>query len=279
MKRRSRQSELLCELGVNTDAPGFYDDPRFVEAERENPFLLEEYSGFIRAKSFTVEYMDRARRIIKAASQFLFDRLAEEGLRGTCIDASMVLSRFLERQGVWNYAANGALTIFFDCSTGLDPTYFSPIMMPGNKAKAGHVWLYAPPFEIVDVTVSRQPYRQGQERFLPDYVLAKKVSRCSFDAADLMEPEAVAHFAHMNSRLPTLEDVETISPGILERIRRFGPVEAKHGQTRLRYLTPAVSAPLEPLEEYRNLRLGGKYPAELYEEFVAQLNGGEVPQS
>lgn len=279
MKRRSRESELFRELGVNTDAPGFYDDPQFLEAERENPSLLEEYSGFIRAKSFTVEYMDSARRIIRATSQFLYDRLKEEGLKGTCIDAALVLSRFLELQGVWNYVAKGAMTIFFDCSTGLAPTYFSSITMPGSEAKAGHVWLYAPPFEIVDVTVSRQPYRQGQERFLPDYMLAEKVSRCRFNSADLMEPEVIADFVHMNGRRPTLEDVEAMCPGVLERILRFGSVEAKHGRTRFRYLTPAVSAPIEPLEEYRNLRLGGKYPAELYEEFVANLDEEGGPRS
>ena len=262
----------LQALGVDTSKPGFYDDPNFLKAERQNPELLELYGAFIQAQKFDRNYLQRAERVIRSAVEFLHERLNSENQLGRCVDASIVLMRFLERQGIWSYAAKGALTIFFDKSTRVSTCYFAPIMMPGNPAVAGHVWLHAPPFAIADFAVQLQPYRGNERKHLPPYVLAMQTTPCKHTSSDLMEPEAVQDFWLKRGRPPTLDDIETQIPGISDAVRRLGAGEVRYGKAVMRYVATGVSAPQEPLEEWRNLKVTGKYPVELYEEFITQLD-------
>lgn len=266
--------QVLDGLGVDTGRPGFYDDPRFLAAERANPMLLEAYAAFIRTQRFRSDYLDRAEQIIKHTLSFLHERLVQDDQRGKCIDGSMVLMRFLERQGIWAYAVSGALTLVFADETGIPTTYFAPIMLDGNPAKAGHVWLVAPPYAIVDLSVQLQPYRHGEAAHLPPYVLAKRMKPCAVEASDLMEPEARQQFAWLNGRVPSLGDIERIDPGLLEKVRTLGAGEVRQAGTRLKYVATAITAPQEPLEEWRNLQLQGKYPLDLYEEFAARTSEG-----
>lgn len=275
MKQASAQA-MLKALGVDTRNPGFYDDPRFLAAERQDPVFLEVYAAFVREQRFDAAYLSRAERVVRVATTFLFGCLCEEKQHGKCIDGSMVLMRFLERQGVWSYGVKGALTLTFGKHTGLPTTYFAPIMHAGNRAIAGHVWLYAPPFLVADVATQLQPYRRNEAAHLPQFCLARELHQCRVDAHDLIEPEAVEQFVQLNRRLPTIRDAERMAPGVLESIRRLGAGEVCHGETRLRYVATGVTAPQEPLEEWKNLQVRGKYPIELYNEFAAVIEAEGV---
>lgn len=266
-------TQFLDDLGLDTSRPGFYDDPRFVAEEANQPALLELYACFIRAKRYDSDYLDRAERVIGKAATFLQTRLAETVQVGKCIDASMVLMRFLEKQGIWSYTAQGGLTAFLAMGTGIQPARFAPIMKKGNPALTGHAWLYAPPFVVVDVTVKLQQYRHGEEEFMPSHVLAKHAEPCLFDVYDLVDADGIEAFVQLNGREPTLGDIESSQPGILEGIERFRSVEIACDAARLRYVPIGVSAPSEPLEEWKNLQIQGKYPLQLYDEFVMELAG------
>ena len=50
-----------------------------------------------------------------------------EGRLGACIDLSMVLSRILDAEGIWNYVVKGSLTLTFPRSVQPGPIYFWPI--------------------------------------------------------------------------------------------------------------------------------------------------------
>jgi hypothetical protein len=102
---------------------------------------LEAYADFVEGRDYTEEYLASAEKCIERTVEFLFGRLASDGRKGACIDASCVLSRFLERQGIWNYMVKGGLTVVFPPKSGLARTYFSPIMAKENPAVAGHVWV------------------------------------------------------------------------------------------------------------------------------------------
>ncbi|MCP3994110.1 MAG: hypothetical protein GY722_03455 [bacterium] len=144
-------------------------------------------------------------------------------------------------------------------------------MEDSNPARDGHVWLYVPPYTIVDATVSLQPYRNGEQKHLPNYVLAKDVLPYSFGPNDIMEPELISAFVKLNGRRPRVDDVMQMVPTLPQRVKSFEPVEVRRGSNRLSYVTTRITAPQESLEQWRNITFGGKYPAELYDEFVRHL--------
>ena len=124
---------VLTDLGVRVDAPGFYDDPAFLSAEKDDPSFLEIYASFVRHQRYRTDYLSHAEQVIQHAVEFMRTRLDAEKQLGRCIDCSLVLMRFLERQGVWCYAVKGALTLIYGKSTGLSRTHFAPMTMPGIR--------------------------------------------------------------------------------------------------------------------------------------------------
>lgn len=228
--------------------------------------MLEAYADFVEDREYGDEYLSSAKAAIERTARFLFERLVADGRKGACVDASCVLSRFLERQGVWNYVVKGALTIVFPPGANLKPRHFCPIMATGNPAVAGHAWVCAPPFRVVDLTVALQPYEHGEEHYLGDMLLEEAGVPVSVTAADLFDPNPAYHLRY-GRPFPSLDDAKRECPALFKRIDRYGALEVTRGQTCLRYFATAISASDTPLETARNLQLSGKWPIDLWQDF------------
>lgn len=160
-----RVIEELAARGISTANPGFFDQPAFRAAEEGDPEYLCNYARFIDARHYTPEYLDRARREIPEIAEPLHQALKRDGRLGACIDLSMVLSRILEREGFWNYMVSGCLTQTFPSKYGFPPRYIWAV--DRGNAKAPHVWVVAPPFLVVDLTVSMQRGNSRSKALLP----------------------------------------------------------------------------------------------------------------
>ena len=257
----------LRKLGVNTSKPGFYDQPAFLAAEKTDPALLEAYADFVEERVHSKDYLASAERAVEQTTTFLYERLLADGRKGACVDISLVLSQFLERQGIWNYLVKGALTVVFPPSSGFDPRYFCPLTFGNNPAVTGHAWVCAPPFRIVDLTLTMQPYTGGEEKYLDGPVLAKSGRPTSVTAVDLFDSPPPGY------PYPTLKDAQESDPTLLKRIKRYGAIEVPVRHTRLRYFACSPSAPDLPLEKARNLNLSGKWPIELWNDFEKTRGG------
>lgn len=199
----------LAKLNLDTSRPGFYDDAAFLAAERGDPKLLEAYAGFVDGLTLDQDYFKYARERVRETASFLLKELKADGRQGACIDLASAVSRFLERQGVWNYLVKGALTLSFPASSGLSSKHFWPI---GNGpsasgATAAHVWVRAPPFVVVDLTVAMQPYSECAECFLPDAVIAENAPRGKVGLSDLLDPEAREELRYRLHREPKLNRI------------------------------------------------------------------------
>src|SRR5258708_3092372 len=102
MTEAQKLDRVFSRLGINFDVPGFHDTPEFKRAEQDNPTLLETYGDFVEARSYSASYLAWARPIILDAAAYLHRELVRDGRPGACIDASIALSQFLDRLGVWN---------------------------------------------------------------------------------------------------------------------------------------------------------------------------------
>lgn len=249
------------QKGIDFAQSGFYDHPRFVQAEQRDPSYIERYAEYVHARVYDEEYLVRARPIIERAAAFIHREVKADGRKGACIDASMVLSRMLERVGIWCCFVKGSVRVDFPDGSGLEPYHFWSLTHPANPAKTGHAWLMAPPFRIVDVTLDLQPWSAQQLRHVPGPVLLESPTPANYAPTDLMEPELLLELG----RVPTLSEVRQMVRNFPERFGVFG---VRVSGTGLTYIATGVSAPDAPLELMGNLVLRGKLPHQLYAEFI-----------
>jgi len=265
MATRAELEAKFRRLGVDFSRPGFYDDPEFIRAERAEPNLLVDYARYVKSLEFSQEYLARVRPVILEAADFLYRSLLADGRRGACIDVSGILLRCLEREGIWSHFVGGGLKVQFPEGARLPPRWFWPLMHARNPAMTGHAWISAPPFNVVDISYSLQPYVPREQEYLRGFVA---VEQCGVNEAptirDLMENEAVEEFVQRRGRLPEINDLPQITREFLEEFPSCALV--KDG-VRLNYIPVRTSAPDLPLERMRNLQLSGRYPLQLYEEF------------
>src|SRR5882762_6732324 len=143
--------------GIDYSRPGFYDTAAFKAVEREHPAFLMAYAEYVDSLVFPEEYTTRAKYCATDAASFMFSELVKDGRKGACIDASGVLQRVLDREGVWNYVVEGALRVQFPDYSGIRDLHFWPLVHPDNPARTGHAWLRVPPFRVIDITLPVQP--------------------------------------------------------------------------------------------------------------------------
>ena len=98
---------LLDRDSIDYSRPGFYDSDEFVEQEKKDDSYLENYAAFVLLRSYPKDYIARARSVIRDVSEFLFSRLSKDGRLGACVDMAATLTRFLDRQEVWNFPVSG----------------------------------------------------------------------------------------------------------------------------------------------------------------------------
>ncbi len=266
MKSLAELNDLFKQHGIDPSYPGFLDQPEFLRAEANDPDFLGNYGNYIKEREYSPEYLERARTIITNCCEFFCERIAADGKPGACINASTTISRFLEKQNIWNFVLKGGLTLRFRESLGIAPVSLAPInRTPG--VSAGHVWVVAPPFRIVDVTVKYQRYRHGEECFLPRYVLEEDGRHVDSDVYDWVDPNLFHELTLQHGRVPDMTYVRAFDEDALERSQYYGAIEIDTSDVVLRFVGCAVGAIDGSLEEMKNLCLSGDYPAELYRQF------------
>jgi hypothetical protein len=124
------------------------------------------------------------------------------------------------------------------------------------------VWLRAPPYRVVDLTIGVQDYVHGEERHLPGYVCDEHPASSPATITDLLDDhDREALHANLR-RTPRLEDISGFA--------RDASI-VRHHDVAIRYVPTGVTAADVALEEARNLCLTGKYPLALWVDFVTQM--------
>jgi hypothetical protein len=161
----------------------------------------------------------------------------------------------------------GAATVFFPPDSGLDRRYFSPLVHPNNPAKTGHMWLFAPPYKVVDITLRMQGWDQPEAEHIPAAILTEQWKPAQADIDDLMESE-LADLIYRNTRQePTMA---SLGPQLVLTMKKFPAFFTAISGTQIKYVPTQISAMDGTLERMRNLQLNGRYPLEIYRRFLEQ---------
>jgi len=266
MPTREELEARFRRLGIDFRNPGFCDTPEFQAVERREPAFLNSYAMYVRRLAFPAEYLERAQAVIRTTADFLFTELVADGRQGACVDISGLVLRFLEHQGIWCHVTCGGLKIQFPEGSGIRPKWFFPLMHRDNNAFTGHAWVYAPPYNLIDISVSLQPYPAEHRQYIGG---CNFIERCDeppdvTTIRDLMEPEVVEDFIRDRRRLPTMND---LPPHLLEFMGDFTPCGVVKDGVRFNYIPVKVSAPDLPLDRMLHPTLSGRRPMEVYEAF------------
>jgi hypothetical protein len=265
MPTREQLERTFRRLGIDFSRPGFCDTPEFQAVERRDPAFLNSYAMYVRRLALPAEYLEQARTVIRTTADFLHAELVADGRLGACVDISGAILRFLEHQGIWCHVTCGGLKIQFPEGSGIRPKWFFPLMLR-NAVFTGHAWIYAPPYTVVDISVSLQPYPEEQRHYLNGCNFTEECDQPpdAVTIRDLMEPELIEAFVRDRRRLPTMNDLE---PHLTEFMGDFTPCRLVKDGVRFNYIPVKVSAPDLPLDQMLHPTLSGRRPIEVFEEF------------
>ena len=246
---------------IPTDKPGFCDHPNFLKAEKLEPNSLNNYAAYVATQPYSTGYLQHAHNIITRASRILYKELETNGRLGACVDISAIFSQILDKEGIWNCGIKGSLTITFPPDSNEEKTYFWSI--DHGEFEAGHAWLSAPPFSIVDVAVKQQPYNGTKRDYLPNFVLSESTSKVNVEIDDIISPSVREKLSI--SGLPEDSYIDRIAPQIKDIIKVFPALnfDSVNGAI-LKYCPVAIHASNTPLKEMHNMNFSGKTPFELY---------------
>lgn len=263
-KNHDEIRDYFNQLNIPTDIPGFYDHPNFLAVENENPFFLANYARFVFTLTFDDNYLENARTKIPVIVAELYKHMSNENQVGRCVDISGILSRILEKENIWNYAVKGSLTIKFPANTNISDRYFGSV--DTGQFFAGHAWVCAPPFDVIDLAVRHQPYSENEADHLPNYVMEEGMPEAKSEIIDIISPEVRNYF--LLQGIPLAHQLEQVEPETPTFIKVFPAKSVTVNGTTLKYIPIAGFANDGALEVITNMNFQGKLPMQLYEEDI-----------
>jgi hypothetical protein len=257
---RAEARRFLAQPGIK---PGCYDAPDFLAIEKHEPRVIEEYAWHVLARARTPEEDERTRRVVHRLQEAVERRCTREELLGQCVNTSGAISRMLDGEGVWSFVVQGSTKTEFDVSLGLEAQYLwsrdEDIDFPGGYA--GHAWVVAPPFVVIDFTAAHQRWRNGEGRHItPSGVLQE------FGSAQVVRPQL--DLIHPNP-LERPSNHALIHPELQELWAKLPPVEIRGNSVRRIYQPDGITFSDAPLERLPRPSFGGLSPIQFYREVLA----------
>lgn len=262
----SQLSEAFSNRGIPFDLPGFCDHPSFVAIERLDADFLNHYAAWVAKRQYEPSYLSKARTIIDRTTSVLYKALKDNGRLGACVDMSGILFRTLEEQGIWSCCIKGSMTATFPPQSGIGPRYFWSA--DHGSFVAGHAWLVAPPYQIIDLTLSQQPYEGQEKQYIPDTVMTTNASPDVVTLDDIVSPSKRAEMLALG--IPYKDQLKA-SATLIPEIHASFPVLTVPGldSSRLKYSPVAIGIPEEKLIAMRNMTFRGMTPWEFYRNHIA----------
>ena len=144
------------------------------------------------------------------------------GRLGACVDISGILVRMLEREGIWSCTITGSLTITFPPISELESKFFWSIDK-GNFV-AGHAWVFAPPYTVVDIAIKQQDFSREERLHLPEMVLSQSKTPVGVEVNEIISPIArqvlkshgIPEDNQLSACLPYFPEIFDCFPAIVE---------------------------------------------------------------
>jgi hypothetical protein len=259
----------LQELGIDTTQFGFYDQPAFLAREQLDNEFLEKYGEWVVRRPFDEAYAAHVSNVVPRLIRLVHSEFVAHGLEGGCVAASGMITRMLDRLGVWSVAVSGSLTLDVD-NGRIRRMLHSVDKRDFEGAALGHAWVIAPPYVVADAVISLQHWKNDEmEKYIPNYVLATSAETRVIrpTVGDVVSNEIRA----INLQSGGYKDSE-LHYHLEPRLRSFGlnfPAhEIQIGKLRLRYVPVAIRQTDVPLEDINTQSGRGRPAIEFWNEKI-----------
>lgn len=106
-----RLTAELSAAGVDPTAFGFYDQAAFQAQEQRDPTYLEKYAEWVITRPIDAEYDAHVRATVPKLASLVAAALTADDMQGGCITAYSMLTRMLDRLGVWSFGVIGSANL------------------------------------------------------------------------------------------------------------------------------------------------------------------------
>jgi hypothetical protein len=250
---------------IPTDSPGFYEDRAFVRREQKDPSFLDNYARFVQWQPYSSAYLEKAEQIVHVVVAEMQLALKLDANQTAYDETPLVISRILEREGVWNYVVGGTLTITFPSGSGFEPVSFWSIdVHNGARSDSGHRWVFAPPFQVIDLTILSQDCQLSCMHLLPKRVMEMRGETEAVEPAEILSPAAIDDIRRAGLSLD--EGLDRFVPGYRGRFAPDFPAAlAGDGGARLKYIPTAAAVSEADLEQLQGFASKGRTASQIYE--------------
>jgi hypothetical protein len=265
IRKQSRAGEietLLSRLGIDYSHPGFFDTPEFRAHENADRRFLDIYAEWVLSRPRSAEEDARVRDVLPRLAGIIVARLERHDWIGGCVAVTGMVSRMLDRMGIWNCAFRGSATV--TNTRTRERRHFAIVdESQGTGYQTGHMWLAVPPFDLVDMTLRYQHWEQDAFReSISPVLLAEKTDIVQGGVEDLVAPKVRRMYCDPELLTKALPDQKRFS-GIFPA-RRF-----VQGNCEYRLAPSGVSVTDGPLEQINSLGQQGAPAIEIWRDDVA----------
>ncbi|MDV6329205.1 hypothetical protein [Asticcacaulis sp. 201] len=233
----------LRAAGIDTSRFAFYDQSSTMPAED----LRALYAHWVQIRPRSAAYDAHVRDIVPRLCERIIAAFHADNWHGGCVEASTMMSRMLDRLGIWSFSVLGSTT--FDApSEGLCCGFYKHDFQDFQDAVLGHAWLVVPPYIVVDATVALQQWGNDPiTRLLPPFVAAETARQISPHVSDVVSWRMRGYFDSMDGHLDEALHLR-LEPDLLNFGLTFPAVEVEDGPLKVRYVPVQIYLPECPLE-------------------------------
>jgi hypothetical protein len=259
--------------GIDPDAFGFYDQLGFLARESTDPAYLARYAQWVLTRPMSPEYEAHVRATVPKLAHLLSAAFAAHDAHGRCLAACSMMTRMLDLLHVWSFGLFGSVVLEVP-DQGLRRTMRTIAFKrdPDPDAAAGHAWVCAPPFLVVDTTLALQRWDAAILSFLPGVVLADAAApRVHARVEDIVDDRVRDLFADAEGRRdPYLH--HRLDPSLRGFHQTFPAREITIPSLNLRFVPVLIHLPAERLKHI-GIKRGGPSGQELWNSIVAPAFG------
>lgn len=249
------------------DTPGFYDHPNFLLIEEKNASYLSNYAKFVHERPRDESYDDFVKKAVPLIVNFYHDKHIGKDSDNSRTEFTNIISKALEKAGVWNYVVKGSVTIDFPDASDIPRHNFWSIDYDGYSA--AHTWIVAPPFYVVDVSLKTQAFSAEEAEHLMPTSCDEANNIIEPELEDILTPDACTLLA--SHKLKRSEYFGVISPQTEKFLAVFPSREVLFEDTKMKYFPLSVSAADLPFEQMTNIRFDEQTAYEIYENEIREL--------
>jgi hypothetical protein len=253
----------LTAAGLDTSQFGFYDQPSSIAPKD----LHRKYARWVSLRPRDAAYDAHVRAVVPMLCHLIIAAFEADNWHGGCVEASTMMSRMLDRLGVWSFSVLGSTT--FEVETlGLACGFYKHDFQDFQDAVLGHAWVVIPPYGVVDATVCLQQWGDDPiTQFLPEFVAEETVRCIAPDVSDVVSWRMRNSMSQMDEFLDPQLHLR-LEPDLLKFGMDFPAVQIADGPLNMRYVPVEIFMSEGPLETINEGGVIGRTGGQIWDQVV-----------